>query len=887
MAGGKEFELLFKLSASLGSNFKNSFSAAKNATKDLQENLKKSNETARNISGYQKLQAGLENSNLKLSDQKKRLEELKAKQEEAGGSSGKLAAEIRKQESAIEQTKNKIKQQEQGLGELKEKLDQAGVSTNNLSKANENLSQHIEKVKAAQDKMAAIGALQEENRKKIASTKKELLGTVGAITAVGTGTIVAMNKAAAATDRVDKLSQKIGISRKGFQEWDFILSQSGTTIEKMQVGMKTLVQRMNESRRGAGVGASAMATLGVSVQDASGKMKNQEQVFEEVVSKMQKIPEGAEKSRLAFELFGKAGLELMPLLNSTGGTVEDLKKKAEELGIVLSDEAIDAGVKYTDTMDQLKRSLGGVATQVMATLMPAIIKGAETLGTIAGKVQKFAQAHPEAIRLIGKLAVGLAGAKVATLGLKFGFLQAKDAVIGVKGAFEAFKIKKLIGDATGLKGVLGALGGKMLPIVGILTAVAVAIKLVTGNADAVREKIRGIFGEGGVAVFNSFLQIIKQVSDAVKGVFGGDSAGPIGKFFNSFSQGSPILQSVQGLIQNFASILPPLISAIASFVSGIAPTLISIIGTVGSTIAGIITAVLPVVLDLISQLLPVIQQIAEAVLPILATVITGVASAIEPIVSALLPLLSELMQALMPIIGALASTFIGVLQPAIAIIKPIIDGITQTLSGLIQFITGVFTGNWAAAWNGIKNIFGGAFQALIGLAKAPLNAVIGLVNKAIGALNKVKIPSWVPLVGGKGINIPQIPMLAKGTTFAPDTYIAGEKGPELITGAKGSNVFTTASTKNIFGRLKEAILTGKENLQNFGPKPQLAYAGVDANYRPSGAKSIVIESKPTFIMQNGNPEEIEAALKRNNEELKREIKDELANEEEDKRRRGY
>ena len=71
------------------------------------------------------------------------------------------------------------------------------------------------------------------------------------------------NKASTALDRVDKLSQKIGISRKGFQEWDYVLSQSGADIEKMQVGMKTLVQRMDESTQGAGYrGRGISRTMG-------------------------------------------------------------------------------------------------------------------------------------------------------------------------------------------------------------------------------------------------------------------------------------------------------------------------------------------------------------------------------------------------------------------------------------------------------------------------------------------------------------------------------------------------------------------------------------------------------------------------------------------------
>lgn len=122
-------------------------------------------------------------------------------------------------------------------------------------------------------------------------------------------------------------------------------------------------------------------------------------------------------------------------------------------------------------------------------------------------------------------------------------------------------------------------------------------------------------------------------------------------------------------------------------------------------------------------------------------------------------------------------------------------GVTTAFKGIIEFISGVFTGNWKKAWNGVKNIFKGAFEALVGIAKAPLNTVIGLVNTAISGLNKVsvKIPSWVPgKYGGKqyGINIPKIPMLAKGTNnWSGGIAQINEKGGEIVDLPRGSRVY--------------------------------------------------------------------------------------------------
>lgn len=201
---------------------------------------------------------------------------------------------------------------------------------------------------------------------------------VAGAAAAGAGMYAIANKSAETADRIDKLSQKIGLSRQGFQEWEFILSQSGTDIEKMQTGLKTLTQRMDEASKGTGAGSEAFKRLRLSAIDPlTGSLKSQEQMFEETVRALQQMPEGAEKARLATELFGKAGQELMPLLNGAAGSVDDLKMKAHELGLIIGDETIDAGVLFTDTMDQLKRASGAVFTNIGAALIPIFQQLAE------------------------------------------------------------------------------------------------------------------------------------------------------------------------------------------------------------------------------------------------------------------------------------------------------------------------------------------------------------------------------------------------------------------------------------------------------------------------------------------------------------------------------
>ena len=230
------------------------------------------------------------------------------------------------------------------------------------------------------DDKDAIDALNKTSKKgeetsgklsKMAGVGLKAGAAVGAGAVAGGAALFGMaNKAAGTTDRIDKLSQKIGFSRKGFQEWEFITSQSGMSIETLQGGMKTMVNRMDEAIAGTGKGADAFKALGISAVDSSGQVKTQEQVFEEAVVALQGMKDGAEKAQIANELFGRSGSEMAPLLNGAVGSIDDMKNKAGELGLVLSDEAVNSGVLFTDTMDQTKRMLGAVTTQIGVGVMP-------------------------------------------------------------------------------------------------------------------------------------------------------------------------------------------------------------------------------------------------------------------------------------------------------------------------------------------------------------------------------------------------------------------------------------------------------------------------------------------------------------------------------------
>lgn len=112
---------------------------------------------------------------------------------------------------------------------------------------------------------------------------------------------------------------------------------------------------------------------------------------------------------------------------------------------------------------------------------------------------------------------------------------------------------------------------------------------------------------------------------------------------------------------------------------------------------------------------------------------------------------------------------------------PIINSLEVVFLGLTSFISGVFSNNWRRAWFGVKQIFEGIVSGLRNIFKAPLNFMIDGINKFLSGIGKIKIPDWVPGVGGKGFSIPRIPRLAKGGIVSASTIAnIGEAGTEAV-----------------------------------------------------------------------------------------------------------
>lgn len=201
----------------------------------------------------------------------------------------------------------------------------------------------------------------------LATAAKVGAAAIGAVTAASgalyTGITAAAGSVAAYGDNIDKMSQKMGMSAEAYQEWDAVMQHSGTSIESLQAGMKTLANAVEN-------GNGAFKRLGISQEEIS-KMSNEE-LFSATITALQNVENETERTYLAGQLLGRGATELGALLNTSAEDTQAMKDRVHELGGVMSDEAVKASARYQDSLQDMKTSFSGLKNNLIGDFLPGL-----------------------------------------------------------------------------------------------------------------------------------------------------------------------------------------------------------------------------------------------------------------------------------------------------------------------------------------------------------------------------------------------------------------------------------------------------------------------------------------------------------------------------------
>ncbi|CAN1721186.1 putative Phage tail tape measure protein domain-containing protein [Hyphomicrobium sp. 1Nfss2.1] len=217
-----------------------------------------------------------------------------------------------------------------------------------------------------------FGAQLSATMKGLASTLALALGPA----AIGAAVKHVINLA----DRIDDLSQSLGISAEQLSAWSYAAKLSGTDLEGLASGITKLNRSLGEIASGTINDAQrALNAMGVSAVDANGNLRSQGDIIEDVADRFSGYQDGATKAALAQALFGKSGADLIPFLNNGRIGLAALTREAERMGLIISTDTAKQASQLNDEIDKLKGYAEGAALALAGVLVPALNRAFEAL----------------------------------------------------------------------------------------------------------------------------------------------------------------------------------------------------------------------------------------------------------------------------------------------------------------------------------------------------------------------------------------------------------------------------------------------------------------------------------------------------------------------------
>lgn len=429
-------------------------------------------------------------------------------------------------EEKLNLQKKMLQEAANAYGEASEKT-QAWQQKVNLTTAELNKA----KVKLAENEKAMQG-LSEETDEAAKSTsvfsdvlKADLLSeaiktgikaVASGIREIGQALADTVKDSAAYADNILTLSTNTGIAAETLQEYQYMAELTDTSLETITGSMAKLIRNMQNAKNGTGNAAAAFAAMGVSVTDANGELRDNEEVFTEVIDKLGKMSNETQRDAYAMDIFGKSAQDLNSLIAVGKDGIAAFAKEAHDMGYVLDEETLSSLGAVDDALVRLDNFMTMIKNTIGAALAPAVTE-------LADELQAWAQS----------VDWDQVGQDVAEVGgaikdfVMFVLENGDDiltVIAGVGAGFATWKVVGLITSVVGaIKGFIGAAEGASVaqaalnlvmsanPIGIVVTAIAALVAaLVTAykTNDEFREKVD--------AAWDTIKSKIQAVTDWIK-----------------------------------------------------------------------------------------------------------------------------------------------------------------------------------------------------------------------------------------------------------------------------------------------------------------------------------------------------------------------------------
>jgi TP901 family phage tail tape measure protein len=271
---------------------------------------------------------------------------------------------------------------------------------------------------------------------KVLSLKLKAFGS--SITALGTRfammgagialpLVMAVRHFASAGDAIHKMAARTGIGAAALSEMGFAAERSGTDLATLEKGIRRMQRNIVDAQRGLSTAVDAFDMLGLSAEEL--ERLSPEDQFALLAERISQIEDPTKRAAVAQMVFGRAGAELIPLLNEGAAGMDRLRKKARELGITMSDDDAKAAAKLTDALSDVWMAVKAGVFHIGSSLGGSLTELAVRISETVSRFTKWVKENQGLIISIAKLAGALilGGAAAVMIGVVFSGLG---AVIG-------------------------------------------------------------------------------------------------------------------------------------------------------------------------------------------------------------------------------------------------------------------------------------------------------------------------------------------------------------------------------------------------------------------------------------------------------------------------
>lgn len=318
---------------------------------------------------------------------------------------------------------------------------------------------------------------------------------------------------------LDDISQRTGVSVEALGGLKYAAELTGTGIEDLTAGLRKMAQTVDGARNGQTTAIDTLTRLGLTVGQLKGLKP--EEIFSVMADRIGRIPDPIERSAVAMDVFGKSGGNLIPLMSLGSSGIAQLRKEAEQLGLVMSGEDVKAAAEFGDSIDRTWAAVRGFAITIGGALAPALQAGADLFVAVSKPVRDFITDNKELVIAVALTGAGIlaTGAALTGLGLTLTLLTTAGAGLAALGSVLAAvalnPVTWLVAAGAAAVGVIAYVTGAFDAAVALFGKVTRgAVSTVQGVANALRAgKIEVTWAIVGAALQIAWLTTVNYLKN--------------------------------------------------------------------------------------------------------------------------------------------------------------------------------------------------------------------------------------------------------------------------------------------------------------------------------------------------------------------------------------